>query len=423
MSFERIDGVLHAEQVSLLTLAKNHGTPLYVYSRAALERHYTAFDRAFDFIEHQVCFAVKANSNIGVLNVLARLGAGFDIVSGGELARVLAAGGDPAKVVFSGLGKTEGEIEQALKVGIACFNVESYAELARIDRVAQRLGVKAPVSLRVNPDVDAQTHPYISTGLKENKFGIPSDTVYDTYQYAASLQGLDVVGIDCHIGSQLTTTQPFVDALDKIINMIAQLKAQGIHLKHIDIGGGLGVRYNDETPPTPLEYAKSLQPALSKLGLKVYMEPGRAISANAGVLLTTVDLLKPTSHRNFAVIDAAMNDLIRPSLYQAWMNIVPVNAPRQDDAQHSKQWDLVGSICETGDFLGKERDLSLQEGDVLAVMGAGAYGFVMSSNYNTRPRAAEIMVDGTSTHVVRQREQLQDLWQLEQCLPKSQSAE
>ena len=417
MSFERIHGVLHAEQVSLLALAEQHGTPLYVYSRAALEQNYKAFDQAFDFIEHQVCFAVKANSNIGVLNVLARLGAGFDIVSGGELARVLAAGGNPAKVVFSGLGKTESEIEHALNVGIACFNVESYAELARIDRVAQRLGLKAPVSLRVNPDVDAQTHPYISTGLKENKFGIPSDTVYDTYQYAASLKGLDVVGIDCHIGSQLTTTQPFVDALDKIINMIATLKEQGIQLKHIDIGGGLGVRYNDETPPTPAEYAKSLQPALTKLGLKVYMEPGRAISANAGVLLTTVDLLKPTSHRNFAVIDAAMNDLIRPSLYQAWMNILPVGAPREQDAAQVKQWDLVGSICETGDFLGKERDLSLQEGDVLAVMGAGAYGFVMSSNYNTRPRAAEIMVDGDAAHVVRQREQLQDLWQLEQCLP------
>lgn len=415
MSFERINGVLHAEQVSLAAVAKAHGTPLYVYSRAALEQQYNAFDDAFAFIDHQVCFAVKANSNIGVLNVLARLGAGFDIVSGGELARVLAAGGDPAKVVFSGLGKTEAEIEQALNVGIACFNVESYAELARIDRVAQRLGKKAPVSLRVNPDVDAQTHPYISTGLKENKFGVPSDTVYDTYQYAASLQGLDVVGIDCHIGSQLTTTQPFVDALDKVLHMIEQLKKLGITLKHVDIGGGLGVRYHDETPPTPAEYAKSLQPALSKLGLKVYMEPGRAISANAGVLLTTVDLLKPTAHRNFAVIDAAMNDLIRPSLYQAWMNIVPVNAPH--DAK-SKQWDLVGSICETGDFLGKERELSLQEGDVLAVMGAGAYGFVMSSNYNTRPRAAEIMVDGYDMHVVRQRETLQDLWQLESCLTK-----
>ena len=415
MSFERINGVLHAEKVSLLDLAVTHGTPLYVYSRAALENNYRAFDEAFAFIEHQVCFAVKANSNIAVLNVLARLGAGFDIVSGGELARVLAAGGDASKVVFSGLGKTEAEIEQALKVGIACFNVESYAELARIDAVAQRLGVKAPVSLRVNPDVDAQTHPYISTGLKENKFGVPSDTVYDTYAYAASLPGLQVVGIDCHIGSQLTKTTPFVDALDKVIDMIARLKSQGINLTHIDIGGGLGVRYKDETPPTPAEYAQALAPALTKLGLKVYMEPGRAISANAGVLLTRVDLLKPTAHRNFAVIDAAMNDLIRPSLYQAWMDIQPVAVPRAND---EKEWDLVGSICETGDFLGKERTLSLQENDVLAVLGAGAYGFVMSSNYNTRGRAAEVMADGDAAHVVRQREKVSDLWQLEQCLPE-----
>lgn len=415
MSFERIDGVLHAEKMSLSALATMYGTPLYVYSRAALENNFRAFDEAFAFIEHQVCFAVKANSNIAVLNVLARLGAGFDIVSGGELARVLAAGGDASKVVFSGLGKTEAEIEQALNAGIACFNVESYAELARIDAVAQRLGVKAPVSLRVNPNVDAQTHPYISTGLKENKFGVPSDTVYETYAYAASLPGLAVVGIDCHIGSQLTKTTPFVDALDKVIEMIERLKSQGINLTHIDIGGGLGVRYKDETPPTPAEYARALAPALTKLGLKVYMEPGRAISANAGVLLTRVDLLKPTEHRNFAVIDAAMNDLIRPSLYQAWMDIQPVDAPRP---QGEKVWDLVGSICETGDFLGKERTLSLQENDVLAVLGAGAYGFVMSSNYNTRGRAAEVMVDGDTAHVVRHREKVSDLWQLEQCLPE-----
>lgn len=413
MSFTRIDGVLHAEQVALAEIAQQHGTPLYVYSRAALENNYKAFDEAFSFIDHQVCFAVKANSNIAVLNVLARLGAGFDIVSGGELARVIAAGGEASKVVFSGLGKTESEIEQALNLGIACFNVESYAELARIDAVAQRVGKKAPVSLRVNPDVDAQTHPYISTGLKENKFGVPSDTVYDTYAYAASLKGLEVVGIDCHIGSQLTKTTPFVDALAKVIQMIEQLKTQGINLKHIDIGGGLGVRYKDETPPTPSEYAEALHPALTKLGMKVYMEPGRAISANAGVLLTRVDLLKPTSHRNFAVIDAAMNDLIRPSLYQAWMDIQTVQAPRTTDV---KAWDLVGSICETGDFLGKERELSLQENDVLAVLGAGAYGFVMSSNYNTRGRAAEIMVDGNNVHVVRQREKVADLWQLESCL-------
>lgn len=415
MSFDRIEGVLHAEKVSLSYLAEQHGTPLYVYSRAQFERNYLAFDQAFAFIDHQVCFAVKSNSNIAVLNVLAKLGAGFDIVSGGELARVVAAGGDPAKVVFSGLGKTEAEIETALKLGIACFNVESAAELSRIDRVAQRMGVRAPVSLRVNPDVDAQTHPYISTGLKENKFGVPSDTVYETYQLAASLAGLEVVGIDCHIGSQLTTTTPFKDALDKIIDMIGQLKQMGIVLKHIDIGGGLGVCYKDETPPTPAEYAAALRPALEKLGLKVYMEPGRAISANAGVMLTRVDLLKPTAHRNFALIDGAMNDLIRPSLYSAWMDIQPVAAPR---ATGEQVWDLVGSICETGDFLGKERTLSLQEDDILAVMGAGAYGFVMSSNYNTRGRAAEVMVDGEQAFVVRQREAVESLWALESLLPE-----
>ncbi len=414
MSFTRIAGVLHAEKLPLAQLAVQYSTPLYVYSRAALTANYLAFEQAFDFIDHQVCFAVKSNSNIGVLNILAKLGAGFDIVSGGELERVLAAGGAPVKVVFSGLGKTEVEIERALQVGIACFNVESAAEITRIDRVAQRLGVRAPISLRVNPDVDAQTHPYISTGLKENKFGIPSDTVYEVYALAASLAGIEVVGIDCHIGSQLTTTQPFQDALDKVIEMIKTLKAQGISLKHIDIGGGLGVTYRDETPPTPAQYAAALRPALEKLGLKVYMEPGRAISANAGVLLTTVDMLKPTAHRNFALIDAAMNDLVRPSLYGAWMDIQPVSKPRTEDV---KVWDLVGLICETGDFLGKERELSLEAGDVLAVMGAGAYGFVMSSNYNTRGRAAEIVVDGDQAHVVRQREVVSELWALESLVP------
>ena len=414
MSFTRIEGALHAEQLPLAQLAAQFSTPLYVYSRAALTANYLAFDQAFSFIDHQVCFAVKANSNIGVLNILAKLGAGFDIVSGGELERVLAAGGAPEKVVFSGLGKTEAEIERALQVGIACFNVESAAELSRIDRVAQRLGKLAPVSLRVNPDVDAQTHPYISTGLKENKFGIPSDTVYDVYALAASLAGIEVVGIDCHIGSQLTTTQPFIDALDKVIEMIQNLQAQGITLKHIDIGGGLGVTYRDETPPTPAEYAAALRPALEKLGLKVYMEPGRAISANAGVLLTTVDMLKPTAHRNFALIDAAMNDMIRPSLYGAWMDIQPVAAPQHTNVQ---VWDLVGSICETGDFLGKGRELALETGDVLAMMGAGAYGFVMSSNYNTRGRAAEILVDGDQAHVVRQREAVNELWALESLVP------
>ncbi|CAG69416.1 diaminopimelate decarboxylase [Acinetobacter baylyi] len=415
MSFSRINGVLHAEQCSLDQLAQQFGTPLYVYSKAAFEKHYKDMDRAFDFIDHQICFAVKSNSNLAVLNVLAKLGSGFDIVTGGELARVLAAGGDPSKIVFSGLGKSEADIQKALEVGIACFNVESYAELDRIQKVAVRLDQKAPVSLRVNPDVDAKTHPYISTGLKENKFGIPSDTVFETYQYAASLSHLDVVGIDCHIGSQLTETKPFVDALDRVMVMIEQLNKLGINLKHIDIGGGLGVCYKDETPPSVAEYANALKPALEKLGLKVYMEPGRSISANAGVLLTRVDLLKPTNHRNFAIIDAAMNDLIRPSLYEAWMDIQSVN---ESTSAEAKEWDVVGAICETGDFLGKARTLAIQENDILAVLGAGAYGFVMSSNYNTRGRAAEVMVDDEKPHLIRERESIESLWERERLLPE-----
>lgn len=414
MSFPRIQGVLHAEQCSLDQLAQQFGTPLYVYSKTTFEKHYLDMDRAFNFIDHQICFAVKSNSNIAVLNVLAKLGCGFDIVTGGELARVLRAGGDASKIVFSGLGKSEADIRQALEVGIACFNVESYAELDRIQKIAAELNVKAPISLRVNPDVDAKTHPYISTGLKENKFGIPSDSVYETYQYAASLSHLDIVGIDCHIGSQLTETQPFVDALDRVMNMIDALKKLGINLKHIDIGGGLGVTYKDEVPPTVEEYANALRPALEKLGLKVYMEPGRSISANAGVLVTKVDLLKPTNHRNFAIVDAAMNDLIRPSLYEAWMDIQEVN---QNSQTEKKVWDVVGAICETGDFLGKERELAIQANDHLAVLGAGAYGFVMSSNYNSRGRAAEVMVDGDQAHLIRQRETIESLWERESLLP------
>ena len=414
MSFSRIHGVLHAEQCSLDQLAQQYGTPLYVYSKATFEKHYLDMDQAFGFIDHQICFAVKSNSNLAVLNVLAKLGSGFDIVTGGELARVLAAGGDATKIVFSGLGKQEADIQKALEVGIACFNVESHAELDRIQKVAAGLGKKAPISLRVNPDVDAKTHPYISTGLKENKFGIPSDSVFETYQYAASLPNLDVIGIDCHIGSQLTETQPFVDALDRVIMMIAKLKELGIQLKHIDIGGGLGVTYKDETPPSVAEYANAMRPALEKLGLKVYMEPGRSISANAGVLVTKVDLLKPTNHRNFAIIDAAMNDLIRPSLYQAWMDIQAVVSRTDVEA---KTWDIVGAICETGDFLGKERELAIQENDNLAVLGAGAYGFVMSSNYNSRGRAAEVMVDADQAHLIRERETIESLWERERLLP------
>ncbi|MCH4248272.1 MAG: diaminopimelate decarboxylase [Acinetobacter populi] len=415
MSFTRQQGVLHAENCSLEDLAQQFSTPLYVYSKAAFCKHYLDMDEAFAFIDHQICFAVKSNSNIAVLNVLAKLGAGFDIVTGGELARVLAAGGDPSKIVFSGLGKSEADIAKALEVGIACFNVESHAELDRIQKVAAGLNKKAPISLRVNPDVDAKTHPYISTGLKENKFGIPSDSVFDTYQYAASLPNLDIIGIDCHIGSQLTETKPFVDALERVQVMIEQLKQLGITLKHIDIGGGLGVTYKDETPPTVAEYANAMRPQLEKLGLKVYMEPGRSISANAGVLLTKVDLLKPTSHRNFAIVDAAMNDLIRPSLYEAWMDIVSVTPRKNTEV---KTWDVVGAICETGDFLGKDRDLAIKENDTLAVLGAGAYGFVMSSNYNSRGRAAEVMVDGDQAYLIRKRETIESLWANEQLLPQ-----
>lgn len=402
-----------AENTSVAQLAQQFGTPLYVYSRAALEQHYRAFDEAFASVPHQVCYAVKANSNLAVLNVLARLGAGFDIVSGGELARVLAAGGNPSKVVFSGLGKQAHEIEAALNAGIACFNVESAAEIHRINQVALRLGKKAPISLRVNPDVDAQTHPYISTGLKENKFGVAMEDALAVYQEAAQLQGLEVIGIDCHIGSQLTTTTPFADALDRVLAMIDTLASKGIVIKHLDIGGGLGVRYNNETPPTPAEYANALLPKLQGRNLTVYLEPGRAIAANAGILVTKVEFLKPTNHKNFAIIDAAMNDLIRPSLYSAWMDIIAVT-PRNTP---NKVYDVVGAVCETGDFLGKDRELAIEAGDLLAVCGAGAYGFVMSSNYNTRGRAAEVMVDNTQAYIVRRRETINELFALESVLP------
>ena len=409
------NGTLCAEDLPLNEIAKRFGTPTYVYSRATLERHFRAFDEAFAAIPHQVCYAVKANSNLAVLNVLARLGAGFDIVSGGELERVLAAGGEPGKVVFSGLGKQEAEIARALEVGIACFNVESEAELDRINAVAVRLGKMAPVSLRVNPNVDAKTHPYISTGLKENKFGIDIEAAVDVYLRASRLPGLRIIGIDCHIGSQLTSVTPFVDALRLVLGMVDTLAARGIIIEHLDIGGGLGVRYRDETPPEPRDYAEALLPLLTGRQIKVYMEPGRAIAANAGVLLTTVEFLKPTAHKNFAIIDAAMNDLIRPALYGAWMDIVPVD-PRCDDTP-TRDYDVVGPVCETGDFLGKERRLKIQSGDVLAVKSAGAYGFVMSSNYNTRGRAAEVMVDGGKAFVVRRRETVQELFAGESLLP------
>lgn len=409
------DGQLWAEDVSLQALAEQYGTPLYVYSRATLGRHWKAFDSAVGQHPHLVCYAVKANSNLGVLNTLARLGSGFDIVSGGELERVIAAGGDAKKVVFSGVGKTPAEMKRALELGIKCFNVESEPELERLNKVAGDLGVIAPISLRINPDVDAKTHPYISTGLRDNKFGIAFDRAPEVYKFAQSLPNLNVQGIDCHIGSQLTDIEPFIDATDRLLALIDDLKAQGINIRHLDVGGGLGVVYRDELPPQPSDYAKALLGRLTNhQDLELIFEPGRAIAANAGILLTRVEFLKHTEHKNFAIIDAAMNDLMRPALYQAWQDIVPVS-PRDGEAQ---TYDLVGPICETGDFLGKDRALVLQEGDLLAVRSAGAYGFVMSSNYNTRTRAAEVMVDGKQSHLVRQREELTSLWQLEQILPE-----
>jgi diaminopimelate decarboxylase len=409
------DGQLWAENVALSQLAEQYGTPLYVYSRATLERHWNAFDSSVGEHPHLVCYAVKANSNLGVLNTLARLGSGFDIVSGGELERVIAAGGDPSKVVFSGVGKTAAEMKRALELKIKCFNVESEPELERLNQVAGELGVKAPISLRINPDVDANTHPYISTGLRDNKFGIAFDRAPAVYAFAQKLENLEIHGIDCHIGSQLTDIEPFIDATDRLLALIDQLRADGINIKHLDVGGGLGVVYRDELPPQPSDYAKALLARLDNhADLELIFEPGRAIAANAGVLLTKVEFLKPTEHKNFAIIDAAMNDLMRPALYQAWQDIVPV-VPREGEAV---TYDLVGPICETGDFLGKDRALVLEEGDLLAVRSAGAYGFVMSSNYNTRSRAAEVMVDGDKTHLVRQREELTSLWELENILPE-----
>lgn len=411
--FNYRDGILYAEGVDLNALVETYGTPSYVYSRATLERHWLAFDRAFNEHRHLVCYAVKANSNLAVLNILARLGSGFDIVSGGELERVLRAGGEAKKIVFSGVGKTVAEMRRALEVGIRCFNVESVAELHRLNKVAGRIGLHAPVSIRVNPDVDAKTHPYISTGLKENKFGIDVDIVTEVYAEAAALPYLDIVGIDCHIGSQLTDTAPFQDALRRLMILIKRLHDNGIDLEHIDIGGGLGVRYSDENPPEPAVYVQALLEILGDTPYEIIVEPGRAIAANAGILLTRVEYLKNTADKNFAIVDAAMNDLIRPSLYSAWQDIVAVQ-PRQDEPQQS--YDIVGPICETGDFIGKNRMLALQKGDLLAVRSSGAYGFTMSSNYNTRPRAPELIVDGERVTLVRRRETLNDLLAFENLL-------
>ncbi|WP_290651905.1 diaminopimelate decarboxylase [Aquisalimonas sp.] len=408
------NGTLHAEDVPLERVAREYGTPAYVYSRAALEGAWRAYDQAFADIDHLVCYAVKANSNLAVLDVLARLGSGFDIVSGGELERVLAAGAEPARVVFSGVGKSRYEMAQALNAGVGCFNVESEPELERLNHVASRLGQRARVSLRVNPDVDAGTHPYISTGLKENKFGIGIETAEALYRRHRSLPQLDFVGVDFHIGSQLTRTAPFEDALERVLALIDRLRDTELQLEHIDIGGGLGVRYRDETPPEPVAYARAMLPRLRERGLTVYLEPGRSIAANAGVLLTRVEYLKPTPERNFAIVDAAMNDLLRPALYNAWQDIGPVR-PRQD--REPVLYDVVGPVCETGDFLGKERTLVLATDDLLAVHSAGAYGFAMSSNYNTRARPPELMVDGDRVHLVRRRETVEDQLAPERRLP------
>ena len=406
---------LMAENLPVKQLAEQFGTPLYIYSKATLERHWHAFDKAFGEHPHLVCYAVKSNPNIAILNVMAKLGSGFDIVSQGELERVLAAGGDPAKVVFSGVAKSEPEITRALEVGIRCFNVESEAELLRINEIADRLGKTAPISLRVNPDVDAHTHPYISTGLKENKFGISVEQAREVYKLAATLPNIKIVGMDCHIGSQLTELQPFLDAVDRLIVLMEQLKQDGIALKHLDLGGGLGVTYTDETPPHPTEYAKALWEKLNAFSeLEIIVEPGRAITANAGILVTKVEYLKSNESRNFAIVDAGMNDMIRPALYQAYMNILEIDRTL---AREEKIYDVVGPICETSDFLGKQRKLAIAQGDYLAQRSAGAYGASMSSNYNSRPRTAEVMVDGDKAYLIRRREALNELWQLESLLP------
>ena len=406
---------LMAENLPVKQLAEQFGTPLYIYSKATLERHWHAFDKAFGEHPHLVCYAVKSNPNIAILNVMAKLGSGFDIVSQGELERVLVAGGNPAKVVFSGVAKSEPEITRTLEVGIRCFNVESEAELLRINEVAGRLGKTAPISLRVNPDVDAHTHPYISTGLKENKFGVSVEQAREVYKLAATLPNIEIVGMDCHIGSQLTELQPFLDAVDRLIVLMEQLKQDGIALKHLDLGGGLGVTYTDETPPHPTEYAKALWEKLNAFSeLEIIVEPGRAITANAGILVTKVEYLKSNESRNFAIVDAGMNDMIRPALYQAYMNILEIDRTL---TREEKIYDVVGPICETSDFLGKQRKLAIAQGDYLAQRSAGAYGASMSSNYNSRPRTAEVMVDGDKAYLIRRRETLNELWQLESLLP------
>ena len=402
---------LYVEDLPVKQLAEEFGTPLYIYSRATLERHWHAFDSALGDHPHLICYAVKANSNIGILNVMAKLGSGFDIVSQGELERVLAAGGEASKVVFSGVAKSRAEIMRALEVGIRCFNVESIAELHHINQIAGEMGKIAPISLRVNPDVDAHTHPYISTGLKENKFGVSVDEAREVYKLAATLPHVKITGMDCHIGSQLTELQPFLDATDRLIRLMEQLKEDGITLKHLDLGGGLGVTYTDETPPHPSDYATAL---LNKLkdyeDLEIILEPGRAIAANAGILVAKVQYLKSNESRNFAITDTGMNDMIRPALYEAYMNIIEIDRTLE---RKEAIYDVVGPVCETSDFLGKQRELAIAEGDYIAQRSAGAYGASMSSNYNSRPRTAEVLVDGDKAHLIRRRESLSELWALE----------
>lgn len=414
--FSRRDGQLHIDNVALAGLAAEHGTPAYVYSKAAISEQFLAYQQAMGEQAHLICYAVKANCSLAILNILAKLGAGFDIVSAGELERVLAAGGQAHKIVFSGVGKSHEEITLALKTGIHCFNVESTAELERIQHIAQNLDIAAPISIRVNPDVDAGTHPYISTGLKENKFGIEIDSVIAVYQRAASLSHVAIRGVDCHIGSQLTEIAPFIDAMDRVLLLIDRLAEAGIAIEHLDLGGGLGVRYQDEQPPAIGDYIQAIRQRLGARDLRLILEPGRSIVANAGVLLTKVEYLKTAGVKNFAIVDAAMNDMLRPALYEAWLDIETVS----DNTQaNTGVYDIVGPVCETGDFLGKQRSLAIAEGDLLCIHSAGAYGMAMSSNYNSRPRAVEIMVDNSDAHVIRVRETKADLMRGESLLPDS----
>jgi len=411
--FSTRNGELFAEDVALARIAEQFGTPCYVYSRAALTAAFQVYERSFGSRPHLICYAAKANSNLAILGLFAGLGSGFDIVSGGELARVIAAGGDPAKTVFSGVGKSADDMRQALAAGVRCFNVESESELGRLEQIAGETGQVAPVSLRVNPDVDARTHPYISTGLKENKFGIEFGDALRLYRRARASPHLEVAGIDCHIGSQLTELAPFRDAFRKVLNLVDVLASEGIRIRHLDLGGGLGIRYRDENPPGPEQYMQALFECVGDRPQEIMLEPGRSMVGNAGLLLTRVEYLKHGAARNFVIVDAAMNDLMRPALYDAWHEILPV----RDGAGDRRRYEIVGPICESGDFLGHDRELAVSEGDLLAVMSAGAYGMSMSSNYNTRPRAAEVMVDGDKVHLIREREQIGQLFALERTLP------